>query len=76
MAEIRGEFCIAGKEYILFMEKRVFKTRGFLGERKENSLALIPVPIKISTSTLREEAGYWLRVLKRYLFKKSHKKRT
>ena len=73
--EIRVRFSLSEKQYILFIEKRITGDRINLYECKKGSNFIIPVPIKVSTSTPGETARYWLRELKRYLVKKRNKKR-
>lgn len=74
--ETRVKFSINGKQYILFIEKRIPKGKLALFQCYEGSVFLNPIPIKISTSTLGEVIGYWLIMLKLYLVKKRNKQRS
>lgn len=72
--ETRVTFSIGEKEYLLLIEKKPFKTEVYLHERIKNKRYLIPLPVNISTSTLKEDIEYWLREL-RYLFKRKYKRK-
>lgn len=69
-------FSIDRKHYILFIEKRIPRSKLNLFHYHKSNSFLDPIPIKISTSTLEDVIGYWLIVLKRYLVKKRNKKRS
>ena len=72
--ETRVRFSIDGRQYILFIEKRVARSKLNLFQCSECDPFLNPIPIKISTSTLGEIIGDWLIVLKRYWVKKRNNK--
>lgn len=72
--ETRVRFSIDGRQYILFIEKRVAKSKLNLFQCSEGDSFLNPIPIKISTSTPGEVIEYWLITLKRYLVKKRNEK--
>lgn len=74
--EVRGQFNLNEKKYSLFIEKGIFRTRVYLFEVQAKGGILTPIPIEVSTSTLRESCEHWLMELKRYLLKKRHKKRS
>lgn len=74
--ETRGHFFISGKQYILFVERGIFRNKLYLFEHKKDSCFLQPVPIRVTTSTPLETGGYWLEKLKRYLAKQRNKKRS
>ena len=71
-----GTIFYYGEQYILFIEKRIPKSKLTLFQCHEGRLFLKPIPIKTSTSTLREVIEYWLITLKRYLVKKRNKKHS
>lgn len=72
--ETRVQFSLNGRQYILFIEKRIPKSKLNLFQCQEDNSFLDPIPIKISTSTLGNAIEYRLMVLKRYLVKKRNKK--
>lgn len=74
--EIKGYFSISGKQYILFVERGIVRTRLYLFECKDDSCFLQPVPLKVTTSTLPETVRHWLEESKRYMAKKRNKKRS
>ena len=74
--ETQVRFSINGEQYILFIEKRIPKSKLTLFQCHEGNSFLNPIPIKVSISTLGEVIQYWLITLKRYLVKKRNKKRS
>ena len=74
--ETKGCFSVNGKQYILFVERGIVRTRLYLFECKDDSCFLQPVPMKVTTSTLPEAVRHWLEESKRYLAKKRNKKRS
>lgn len=72
--EWRVRFQLDNKKYLFFIEKGVLRMKVYLFKESEKDGSLTFVPVKISTSTLRERIEYWLRKLKRNRMKKSRKK--
>lgn len=72
--ETQVQFRIDGKRYILFIEKGMFKRKISLFECQVQGPFMRDIPIKISTSTLKEAIGYWLIKLKHDFFERKHKR--
>lgn len=68
--EIKGEFHVGDSKYLIFIEKRFFRTKGYLFKEQKDSLFLTPIPINIRTSTPKEYMEHWLDYLKRNLGQK------
>lgn len=63
--EVRVEFKVVGKPYILFIEKGLLRIKAiYLFEKKENDWLMEEMPTEISTSTLREDIECWLQKLR------------
>lgn len=75
--ETEVQFSINGKQYSLFIVKRLLKKDMIrLYERTEDNSSVSKImPIKISTSTFGEIARFWLEELKGYLVKKRSQKK-
>lgn len=74
--ETKVQFSINGKQYSLFIVKRILKKdmiRLYERTGDKSSVSKI-IPIKISTSTFGKIARFWLKELKWYLVKKRSEK--
>lgn len=71
--ETKIKFYINGTEYVLFIEKGFFKTYFQLFEKQKGKNFLIPLPIKVLKSSLREKATDMLIRLEA-LFRRIHRK--
>lgn len=68
--EIRVSFCIDGRRYRLFIEKKWFRYNAYLFQETDTE-RLLPVKIqKISASTLAECVEHWLMCARLYLRQK------
>ena len=60
-------FEISGEQYTLFIE-------GIFKKEETESMFAVPIPVKISASTLKDSIAYWLEILKTYMCKKRGQK--
>jgi hypothetical protein len=65
MGEVRVEFSIGGKQYILFVEKGLLKSRFALFECQKGGNFINPIPVEISTAPPGELIGFRLGEIKR-----------
>ncbi len=65
MGEVRVEFSIGGKQYILFVEKGLLKSRFSIFERQKGSNFIKPLPAEVSTAPPGEWIGFRLGEIKR-----------
>lgn len=71
--ETKIKFYINGIEYVLFIEKGFFKTYFQLFEKQKGKNFLIPLPIKVLKSSLKEKVTDMLIRLET-LFRKIHRR--
>lgn len=71
--EIRAKFQIDGRKYDLFIEKSFFRTKAYLF-REEHEIYCKRLPVRVSVSTMKEEAEHHIQNLKRYIRKQMKKK--
>ena len=72
--EIKVEFQIEDKNYILFIEKKFWNAQIYLFQKTgEKEIERIPIE-KVTTSTTEETLRYWWLILKLYFRQKMKKK--
>lgn len=67
--ETRITFEIADEQYTMFVEG-ILKKKYYLSKDNKDSMLSDPIPVKVTTSTMKESIMYWLECLQTYMRKK------